>query len=46
LAGTVASERQLTGMVNLDDRFQTASSADRLSRRDPQLSLDEQKSIA
>ena len=35
LARTVAGERQLTGIINSDDRFQEASSADRLSRCDP-----------
>jgi hypothetical protein len=37
VAGTVANERQLTGIINLDDRFQAASSEDRLSSPDPML---------
>ena len=35
MAGTVAGEGQLTGIINPDDRFQAANSADRLSRLDP-----------
>jgi hypothetical protein len=35
--GIAASERRLTGIIRLDDRFLPTSSADRLSSRDPQL---------
>ena len=35
MAGTVAGECQLARAINLGDRFQAASSSDRLSRRDP-----------
>jgi hypothetical protein len=35
VAGIVASERQLTGIINLDDGFQAGSSPDRLSSLDP-----------
>ena len=38
--GTVANERQLTGIVNLDDGFQAASSPDRLSTLDPLPTVD------
>ena len=36
VAGSVASERRLTGIINLDDRFRAVSPANRLSRLDPQ----------
>lgn len=36
-ARTIASERQLTGIFNLDDGFEAASSLDRLSSLDPLL---------
>lgn len=36
LAGTVASERQLTGIVNSDESFKAAKSVDRLSSLDSQ----------
>lgn len=36
---TIASERQLTGIFNLDDGFEAASSLDRLSSLDPELSF-------
>ena len=40
MAGTVAScERQQTGIINLDDGFQAASSLDRLSSLDPEETL-------
>lgn len=39
LAGTGASERQPTGIVNLDDGFQAASSPDWLSSLDPHTTL-------
>ena len=39
LAGTVANERQLHGIINLDDRFQAASSEDRVSGHDPEASF-------
>jgi hypothetical protein len=29
MAGNVAGERQLAGIINLDDRFKAASSAER-----------------
>ena len=35
LAGTVASERQLTGIINSDDSFKVGKSVDRLSSLDP-----------
>ena len=35
MAGTVASERQLTGIINLNDSFKAAKSVDRLSSLDP-----------
>lgn len=44
LAGIVASERQLSGIIDLDDRFQAASSAERLSRLDPLLPVELGKS--
>jgi hypothetical protein len=34
-AGTIASERQMTGIINLNDGFKAASSLDRLSSLDP-----------
>jgi hypothetical protein len=37
MAGNVDGERQLTGIINLDVRFEAASSVDRLARRDPLL---------
>src|SRR5450755_3063204 len=37
LAGTVASERQLIGIVDTPDRFRAASLSDRLSSLDPLL---------
>jgi hypothetical protein len=46
MAGTVASERQLTGIVNLDDRFHAARSADRLSSRDPLPPFDRSSATA
>jgi hypothetical protein len=36
LAATVGRERKLTGIINADDGFQAANSADRLSRPDPE----------
>jgi len=36
LADSVGGERLLTGIVNSGDRFRAPSSADRLSRLDPQ----------
>jgi hypothetical protein len=39
MAGTVASERQLIGIINLDDSLKAASSVDRPSSLDPLLSL-------
>lgn len=38
MAGSVASERQLTGITNLNGRFQAANSADRVSSVDPKRS--------
>ena len=35
MAGTVASERQLTGIINSDDSFKVGKSVDRLSSLDP-----------
>ena len=35
MAATVASERQLTGVIKSDDSFKAAKSVDRLSRLDP-----------
>ena len=35
MAGTVAGERQLPCIINLDDCFEAASSPDRLSSLDP-----------
>jgi hypothetical protein len=35
MAGRVAGERQLTGIINVDDGFLAPSSADRTSRSDP-----------
>ena len=46
VAGSVASERQLTGIINLDDGFQAASSPDRLSSLDPNRKSTRPKSIA
>jgi hypothetical protein len=43
VAGSVASERQLTGIINLDDGFQAASSPDRLSSLDPLLPVSGSK---
>ena len=34
MAGTVASERQLTGIINSDDSFKVGKSVDRLSSLD------------
>jgi hypothetical protein len=42
-AGTIASKRQLTGIFELDDGFKAASSLDRLSSLDPQLSVGRSK---
>jgi len=39
VAASVASERQLTGIINLADGFQAANSRDRLSSLDPLLPL-------
>ena len=35
MAGTVASERHLTGIINLGDSFKATKSVDRLSSLDP-----------
>jgi hypothetical protein len=43
-ARTVASERQLIGIVNVDDGFQAVSSQDRLSSLDPLLPLSAPRS--
>lgn len=39
MAGTGASERQLTGIINLDDGFRAASSPDWLSSLDPRTDI-------
>jgi len=39
VAGIVGSERQLAGIIDLDDRFPASSSASRLSSLDPVRSL-------
>jgi hypothetical protein len=39
MAGTVASEWQLTGNMSLNDGSQAAISSKRLSSRDPQLTV-------
>lgn len=41
--GIVASERQLAGIVNLNDRYQTARPPEWLSRLDPQPSVGRSK---
>lgn len=38
MAGNVAGERQLIGIIKSDDRFQAAKSAKRPSSHDPKLS--------
>lgn len=43
MAGTVASGRQLTGIINIDDCFKAAKSVDRLSSFDPQLPVGRAK---
>lgn len=40
MAGTVSDDRPLYGIIKLDDRFRAASSADRLSSRDPNRAFD------
>lgn len=39
MTATVAGERRQTGIIKLDDGFLAASSATRISTRDPQQSL-------
>ena len=46
MAGSVDSERQLTGILNLDDSFKVAKSVDRLSSLDPVPSLELATSLA
>jgi len=40
LAETVASERQLTGIINFDDSFKATGSVDRVSSLDPEETIN------
>jgi hypothetical protein len=39
-AGTIASERQLTGIINLDESFKAVNSADQLSNLEQEFAVD------